>query len=209
MPKVSHKDKHTHLIKSDKVLASVLGKGPLIKLNKRDNLYRSLLRAIVGQQLSVKAADTIWKRFEDLFPDKDPHERALLKMDIEKLRASGLSYQKAGYLKNIAEFSLKKTLDYQKLKNKSEEELIEYLTEIKGVGRWTTEMILMFSLGRENVFPADDVGIQTAMKNLYKLKTLGKEMKAEMHKIAENWHPYKTYACMYLWKWKDDEMKRK
>src|SRR5690606_35491475 len=120
----------------------------------------SLLQAIVDQQLSVKAAATIWKRFISLFGDGYPHPEVLLALSPQTLRSVGLSGQKTGYLKNIASFSLEKTLDYRKLRAMDDETLINYLTQIKGVGRWTAEMILMFTLTRPDVFPIDDLGIQ-------------------------------------------------
>jgi len=115
-----------------------------------------------------------------------------------------LSFQKAGYLKNIARFSLEETLDYHQLKTKSDDELIDYLVQIKGVGRWTVEMILMFNLNRHDVFPKDDLGIQNGMIALYKLKPENKrELFSQMEAVAENWKPYRTLACMYIWRFKD------
>ena len=128
----------------------------------------------------------------------------LLATDNEVLRSAGLSYQKAGYLKNIAQFSIDKSLDYKKLKSKTDEDLITYLTEIKGVGRWTVEMILMFSLKRTDILPEDDLGIQQGMIKAVGIETQNKkELKALMQQHAAKWSPYRTYASMYLWRWKD------
>lgn len=191
-------------LKKDKTLKKVIERVGEIKPNKNRDLYMALLEAIVSQQLSVKAADTIWKRFLALFKDEYPEAKLLLKMKDDTLRSSGLSYQKAGYLKNIALFSIEQTLDYKKLKNKSDEELIEYLIQIKGVGRWTVEMVLMFSLNRDNVFPKDDLGIQNGMKILYNISSRNKrELFAEMERISEVWKPYRTLACRYIWRHKD------
>lgn len=187
----------SHLLK-DKKLKKVIDKITLSPPVPRPDLYLNLMRAIAGQQLSVKAASTIWGRVQDLFSEKYPDAHAVLAIDIEKLRSAGLSYQKAGYLKNIAQFSLDESLDYEKLKKKSDDQLIEYLTQIKGVGRWTVEMILMFSLVRENILPLDDLGIQNAIKRIYNLESTGKALKAEMEVIARKWEPYRTFACMYL-----------
>lgn len=187
-------------LKKDKKLKKIIDRISIAPPKPRTDLYLNLLRAIAGQQLSVKAAATIWERVLNLFPSQYPSPEAVLLMDIEKLRGAGLSYQKAGYLKNIAQFSLDETLDYKKLKRKSDDELIDYLTQIKGVGRWTVEMILMFSLVRENILPLDDLGIQNAIKKLYDLNTTGKQLKLEMVQIAHQWKPYRTYACMYLWR---------
>ncbi len=197
-----HLQQITHL-HGDKKLAKVIEQvGPIPKA-KGNDLYLSLQQSIVSQQLSVKAADTIWGRFEKLFPKNYPHPELVLKAAVETMRAAGLSYQKAGYIQNIARFSLEESLDYKKLKKLEDEELITYLTQIKGVGRWTTEMVLMFTLGRENIFPADDLGIQTAMRKLYNIREEKKEFKEKMLKIASRWAPYRTLACRYLWRYKD------
>ena len=187
-------------IKKDKKLKKIIDRIAIEPPKPRTDLYLSLLRAIAGQQLSVKAAATIWGRVLNLFPNNYPSPEAVLLMDTEKLRGAGLSYQKAGYLKNIAQFSLDETLDYKKLKRKSDNELIDYLTQIKGVGRWTVEMILMFSLVRENILPLDDLGIQNAIKKIYALNTTGKQLKLEMEQIAHPWQPYRTFASMFLWR---------
>jgi DNA-3-methyladenine glycosylase II len=191
-------------LKKDKLLKKVIAQTGAIKLKKDTDLYLSLMRAIVGQQLSVKAANTIWGRFISMFPDQYPHAEVVLRTDDEMLRNVGLSYQKAGYIKNIAQFSLEKTLDYKKLKKMTDDDLIEYLVQIKGVGRWTVEMILMFNLNREDIFPKDDLGIQTAMINIYGCHApRKKDFFAAMDALAEKWRPYRTLACMHLWKFKD------
>ncbi len=170
---------------------------------KEKDVYYSLIRSIAGQQLSVKAADTIWGRFVELFPDLYPSPKQVVKMHEDKMRGAGFSYQKAGYIKNIAEFSLKNKFDYTYLSKLNDEEIIEYLTQIKGVGKWTVEMLLMFSLERKNVFPSGDLGIINGMKQIYKLKLEGKELKLKCEKIAENWSPYRSIACFYIWPFKD------
>ena len=190
-------------LKKDALMKEVLKATPALTFSPNKNLYQSLIRAIVSQQLSVKAAATIYERFLNLFPGKDPAAEIVLRLDDEQLRNCGLSYQKAGYLKNIAQFSITNGLDYRKLYRKSDEELITHLTQIKGVGKWTVEMILMFSLNRPDVFPVDDLGIQNAMKKLYQLNGKGKELHQQMHEIAKQWQPYRTIACRHLWRWKD------
>lgn len=193
----------THLQK-DEVLKKIIGKTGKIRGRRGNDLYLDLLRAIVGQQLSVKAANTIWSRFVALFPDNYPGPEAVLSMDVNRMRGAGLSFQKAGYLQNIARFALDPGLDYKELKTKKDEELIIHLTSIKGVGRWTAEMLLMFTLNRPDVFPLDDLGIQTSMKMHYRLRQKDrKRLYAAMEKIAERWRPYRTLACMYLWRSKD------
>ena len=200
---VKSTDQITHL-KKDKSLKKVIEQVGEIKTKKDLDLYVSLMRAIVGQQLSVKAANTIWNRFLDLFKDNYPTPKVVLKLKNDTLRSVGLSYQKAGYLKNIAQFSLDQSLEYKVLKSKSDNELIDYLVQIKGVGRWTVEMILMFNLNRLDIFPKDDLGIQNGMIDLYKINSVNKkELFAKMEKIADAWKPYSSLGCMYIWRHKD------
>lgn len=165
-------------------------------------VYGSLLRSIISQQLSVKAADTIYKRFLELF-DNNPSPQAILDKSIEELRSVGLSNQKAGYMQNIATFFNDKNLHEEDWASYSDEEVIQLLTQIKGVGVWTVQMILMFTLNREDVFPTADLGIQQAIQKLYKIDSTGKVLIQEMNRISEKWRPYRTFACLYLWRWKD------
>lgn len=196
--------KHIQHLKKDKKLAKVMQITTPYTARIDKDVYYTLMRSIAGQQLSVKAADTIWNRFAGLFPNDYPDQKRVLKMDIEKMRGAGFSYQKAGYIKNIAEFSTKNDFSFEYLKKLNDEEVIEYLTQIKGVGKWTVEMLLMFSLGRKNVFPVDDLGIVTAMKKIYGIKEEGKALKIKCTAIAEKWDPYRSYACFYLWPYKDN-----
>ena len=191
-----------HLCK-DKKLATLIHTidFPSSKIN--ENLYASLIEAIINQQLSVAAARTIHNRFLTLFNNKLPENKQLLAATNELLRTAGVSNQKAGYLKNIAQFDIDFTLNYNDLKDFDDEALITYLTQIKGVGRWTAEMILMFNLNRLDVLPLDDLGVQNAMKKLYQLDANGRELKAKMQEKAAMWAPYRAVACKYLWRWKD------
>jgi DNA-3-methyladenine glycosylase II len=195
-------------LRRDKKLAKIIDQVGEVKLKRRTDLFHRLLRAIVAQQLSTRAADTIWERFVSLFEAQQPSAKSILLMETEKMRGVGLSYQKAGYVKNIAQFSIDESLDYSRLKKKNDGELIDYLTRIKGVGRWTAEMILMFSLGRPDIMPVDDLGIQNAMKSLYRLDLDGKILKEAILERSEKWRPYRTFAAIYLWRWKDGQMNR-
>ncbi len=161
--------------------------------------YRYLLNSIVSQQLSVKVADVIWNRFVDLFPDGAPIADTVLATGDEKLRAIGLSRQKLKYLKNVAAFSLENDITIEGLMPLSDEEIIRLLTQISGVGKWTVQMVLMFPLDRPDVFPVDDLGIQTKMKYWYNLKLEKKALKIELDRIAEAWAPYRSLASKYLW----------
>lgn len=169
-------------------------------------VYYDLLESIVSQQLSVKAATTIFNRFCALFPDNYPHPDLLSSIEMERLRSSGLSNQKASYLRNVAAFSLQYDLENHNWNAMSDEEIIDFLTRIKGVGKWTAQMILMFSIGRLDVLPIDDLGIQQAMTRLYELDENDKNLKHKMAELAEAWRPYRTIACRYLWRWKDNKV---
>ena len=164
------------------------------------DIYHSLLSSIVSQQLSAKVVKVIWNRFTDLFVEGYPDPEVLLSKDHGILRGIGLSNSKANYVKNVAEFKLANDMSFDFLRTKSDEEIIQYLSQIKGVGRWTAQMILMFPMDRPNVFPVDDLGIQNAMKSLYNIDLEKKELKAKMLDIASVWDPYRTLASKYLWK---------
>jgi DNA-3-methyladenine glycosylase II len=193
---------HDHLSK-DKQLKKLIKQVGKIKLVKRDQVYLRLCESIVSQQLSVKAADTIYGRFLALFGDTPPTPQQILDTSIEDMRAAGLSRPKASYLHNVARFELEEGMDPLKLGKMSNEEAIAYLTRIKGVGQWTVEMLLMFVLAREDVFAVDDIGLQNAMVKLYDLNRKHKRFKKQILKISEEWSPYRTYASIYLWRYKD------
>ncbi len=171
---------------------------------QQTDVYTTLLDSITSQQLSVKAAATIHQRFLDLFEDGYPEPNRLLEIPLEKLRQVGLSGQKSQYLRNTATFFLENNLMNYNWQQHNEEEIVQLLTQIKGVGRWTVEMILMFSLHFPDVFPIDDLGIQQAIIRLYEIgdELKGKPLRARMTEIAEPWRPYRSHASRYLWKWK-------
>lgn len=193
------------VLEKDKKLKKLISLHEPVHVKKTNDAYLALLNSIVSQQLSVKAAATIWNRFLDLFPKKYPEAKLILKMKDETMRTAGLSYQKAGYIKNIASFSLTNPLDEKSLNKLDDEALLAHLTQIKGVGKWTVQMIMMFSLQRLDVFPEDDLGIQNAIKNLYGIESDKKQLKQDMQQISQKWKPYRTIACMYLWKHKDNK----
>lgn len=174
-----------------------------LDLSASGKVYYDLLESIVSQQLSVKAAATIFNRFLGLFPDQYPHPEILSALDIPTLRSVGLSNQKAAYLKNVAEFSQKLDLENHPWHDLGDTEIVALLTQIKGVGTWTVQMLLMFTLGRPDVLPVDDLGIQQGMAKLYGLEETGKDLKKKMVQVAEPWRPWRTVACRYIWRWKD------
>jgi DNA-3-methyladenine glycosylase II len=200
---------HLNHLSKDKVLKKAIAKTGRIELKKRKNIFIYLIKSITSQQLSTKVAEVIYNRFLDLFESIEPTPQQVLELKHEQLRAIGLSNSKVTYVQNVARFAIEKGLDVKRLNKMENEELIVYLTEIKGVGRWTAEMIMMFALGREDVFAMDDLGIQVAMKNLFGLKINDtKRLKKKMAALSEPWSPYRTYACMYLWRWKDGGSKK-
>ena len=191
-----------HLHK-DKKLSPVIEKVKIKAPKPEKDIYPVLIGSIVSQQLSTKAAATIHGRFLDLFKDKYPHPEKILKLKDEQMRNAGLSFQKLNYIRNIAKFSLENSFDAGYIGKMNDEEVIAYLTQIKGVGKWTVEMLLMFALARPNVMPVDDLGIQNGMKIIYGLKSEGKALKSEMEKISNRWSPFRSYACYYIWRYKD------
>ncbi|MDE3253440.1 MAG: DNA-3-methyladenine glycosylase 2 family protein [Bacteroidota bacterium] len=191
-----------HLVK-DKRLAKTIGEeGHTLAL--RNNIPLRMMASIMSQQLSTRVADVIYKRFLDLYKGKEPTPRQVLATAPEKLRAIGLSNAKVGYVQNVAAFCIEHRITDRKLQVMTNEAITDLLVQIKGIGKWSVEMLLMFSLGREDVFAVDDLGIQQAMCKLYKIDASNKKaMKEKMLKISAKWSPYRTYACIHLWKWKD------
>ena len=191
-----------HLSKDQK-MAVIMPLMTLPEIEMHSDIYVDLLGSIVSQQLSVKAAATINGRFLDLFPKQQPWPELVLGLDTEILRGCGLSYQKAGYIKNIAQYWLDNQSDKKDWMAIAEDDIIAELTQIKGVGKWTVQMILMFRLNRLDVFPIDDLGIRQGMIKLYEVEETGKALVKRLTEIAEPWRPYRTIACRHIWKWKD------
>jgi DNA-3-methyladenine glycosylase II len=195
----------SHLSK-DKKLAKLIAESEPHQLKFRKNICLRLCASIMSQQLSTKVAKVIYHRFLDLYHGYEPEPEEIVATPFEQLRGIGLSNAKVQYVLNVAQFAIDHKLNDKKLKKMSNEEIIELLIQIKGVGKWTVEMLLMFTLGREDVFAVDDYGIQMAMKKLYKLDdTNKKEFKEKMLKLSQKWSPYRTYACLHLWEWKDNK----
>ncbi|HYN92133.1 MAG TPA: DNA-3-methyladenine glycosylase [Thermoleophilaceae bacterium] len=168
-----------------------------LKRERPGDAYGALLRSIVGQQLSTKAARTIYGRLTDLFGGRAPTPAELLAVDPEEIRACGLSRPKVSYLRDLAEHVEDGELQLDRLAELPDEEVIEQLTAIKGLGQWTVHMFLMFHLGRPDVLPVGDLGIRRAVQVEYGLDDLPDA--AQLERIAEPWRPYRTLACLYLW----------
>jgi DNA-3-methyladenine glycosylase II len=194
----------THLSK-DKKLAKLITQQEPFTLKSHKNICLRLCASIMSQQLSTKVAQVIYRRFLELYKGDEPTPQQIIVTPLEKLRAIGLSNAKAQYVLNVAQFAIDHEINDKKLKKMSDQAIIELLTQIKGVGKWTVEMLLMFTLGREDLFSIDDYGLQTAMKKLYKVDDSNKkEFRQKLLKISEKWSPYRTYACLHLWHWKDN-----
>lgn len=196
----------THLCK-DRKLKKLLSRQPPFQLKIKKDIYLHLCASVISQQLSVKVADVIYKRFLALYNGKKPTAQQICDTPLDILRSVGLSAAKAGYVHNIAKFAIEQGMDLRKLRQMDNEQVIAYITQIKGVGRWTAEMLLMFALQREDIFPAGDLGIQAVMRDLYKLDTTDqKAFRQRMLNISQQWTPFRTYACLHLWAWKDLKM---
>jgi DNA-3-methyladenine glycosylase II len=194
----------SHLSK-DKRFARILDGQSSRELIKRRYVHLHLCNSIMSQQLSTKVASVIHKRFLKLFKGK-PSPEQILAVPLETLRSIGLSGAKSNYIHNVARFAIEKGMDYRVLNKMDDSSLIEYLTQIKGVGRWTVEMLLMFTLAREDVFAVDDLGIQQAMIRVYNLEAGNKKkLREDMLRISAKWSPYRTYACLHLWHHKDGQ----
>lgn len=190
-------------LQKDKKLAEIIN-NPLQLLQIRENIPLRLMASIMSQQLSTKVAKVIYKRFLEIYNGEEPSPQRVLDTPFDTLRSIGLSNAKTNYVKNVAAFCIENQITDAKLLSLTNEEIIDLLTQIKGVGKWTVEMLLMFTLGREDVFAVDDLGIQQAMIKVYKLPTEDKKLlKEKMLKISLKWKPYRTYACMHLWNYKD------
>ena len=186
-----------HLKKVDPVLGALIEKVGPYRMEYGEPTFHSVAEAIIYQQLNGKAAVTIFKRFTDLAGSPLTPE-GILKLTDEQLRAVGLSKQKSSYVRDLAEKARTGVLDFSKLAEQSDEEVIEHLTQVKGVGVWTAHMFLMFTLRRPDVLPTGDYGIQAAMKKHYRKRKLPKPK--DMEKIAKCWSPYRSVACWYLWR---------
>jgi len=191
-----------HLSK-DPVLKKLVETVQLKTRTAQASVYEALLRSINFQQLSGKAATTIHNRFLALFDDLYPDPNYIQLLTPEDLRAVGLSRQKAGYVKNAADFFIANDLMEKDWSKESDEDIIAELTQIKGVGQWTVEMILMFTLNRMDVLPLDDLVVRNGMVQLYEVEEKGRTLKKKLLEIAEPWRPYRTIASCYLWQWND------
>jgi DNA-3-methyladenine glycosylase II len=186
-----------HLKKSDPILAAIIERVGPCRMEFGEPTFHSLAEAILYQQLNGKAALTIFKRFTDLAGDPLTPE-GILKLSDTQMRGVGLSRQKTAYLRDLAEKTTAGLLEFERLPELREQEVIARLTQVKGVGVWTAHMFLMFTLRRPDILPTGDYGVQAAIKKHYRKRKWPKP--AVMEKIAKPWAPYRSIACWYLWK---------
>jgi DNA-3-methyladenine glycosylase II len=197
---------HLQQLNKDKKLAAAIAQIGELSLQKKKHIHFHLCNSIMSQQLSTKVAAVFHARFLQLFNGKVPTAAAIAAIAPDVLRGIGLSQSKANYILNVANFFVAQQLTDAKLFKLPNQDVIDLLTQIKGIGKWTVEMILMFAMQREDVFAVDDLGIQQAMCAMYKIDSANKkEMQAKMLLQSKKWIPYRTYACLYLWRYKDGE----
>jgi DNA-3-methyladenine glycosylase II len=188
-----------HLSKRDKVLSTIIKNFGIINLTGHKNYFELLLGSIISQQLSVYAADSIQKRFFNLFENK-PLPEVVLRTEDTVLRSVGLSNAKVKYVKDLSQKILTGELNLKGITKKSDDEIIEELTKVKGVGVWTSHMFLIFTLGRLNVLPVGDLGIRKSIMVNYRLKKLPDDKKIRSIAKTNYWHPYCSVASLYLWR---------
>ncbi len=192
-------------LKADPVLVTLISQYGVLDYPSSSDHFKSLVYSIIEQQLSGKAADTIYGRFLKLFPKEKYTPELILATQQDKLRGIGTSWAKARSLHDLSQKVIDGTLQLNKLVDMSDEEVITHLIQVKGIGLWSAQMRLMFSLSRPDILPLDDVGIQNAFVMHYGLNRSHKRLKQKMIKIAEPWRPYRTVACWYLWKSLDNK----
>lgn len=191
-------DPIVYLRKKDPILAKIIEQVPPFERYKARNYFEALLESIVSQQLSVKAADTIWVRFLALLPEKEVTAENVWAVPDQKIRDAGISWQKISYIKDLAKKTMESGILFEQFEIMTDEEIITELVKVKGIGRWTAEMFLMFAMERPDVFSYGDLGLRRAIQKWYGLDH--EPTQAEAEKIAENWKPYRTLACRYLWR---------
>ncbi|HET8843134.1 MAG TPA: DNA-3-methyladenine glycosylase [Ktedonobacteraceae bacterium] len=195
----------TYLSSVDPVMRIAIERVGPCTLQPDPNVFEALVDAIISQQISVKAADAIMARVRAALPEKQVTPEALLVFDQESLRTLGLSTSKARYIRNLVEHITSGQLQLDLLSELDDEEIILQLTAVKGIGRWTAEMCLIFTLGRPDVLPVDDLGLVEGVRGAYQLAA--RPSKLELREMAELWRPYRTFATWYMWGLRRLEMK--
>lgn len=188
-----------HLAAHDPILASVIAPSPLPDLVPHTNYYQALVSSIIGQQLSVKAASSIRRKFTALFDDTFPTPQQIIEADFDALRGAGLSRAKISYIRDLAEHILAGTVVFDTLDSLSNDQIIAELLPVKGIGEWTVHMFLLFCMGRLDVLPMGDLGIRSGIQKLYGLEKLPTPDEVRTIAKENNWHPYESVASWYIW----------
>ncbi|MCX6150481.1 MAG: hypothetical protein NTX22_08175 [Ignavibacteriales bacterium] len=188
-----------HLSRNDKRLSTLIKKIGKCNLQPHNDYYISLLGSIIQQQLSLKAADSIYRRFMDYF-NQDPKPKKILDAEHTDIRALGLSNSKVKFVKDLSEKIISKEISFRKIQIKSNEEITNELIKVKGIGTWTVHMFLIFTLGRSDVLPTGDLGLKRAIMLIYNLKKLPDEKRIIKISKENNWSPFSSVASWYLWK---------
>jgi DNA-3-methyladenine glycosylase II len=196
-----------HLTKNDPLLAPIIRSAGPCSIRPHKNYYQELVESIVSQQLSIKAAATILKRFIELFGGEFPAPDQILEKDVEELRSVGLSRGKATYVRDLAQHVVDGKVKLDHLDSLSNDQVIAELTAVKGIGEWTAHMFMMFCMGRMDILAHGDLGIKNGVQKLYGIKTLPDAAVIQNIAKKNHWNPYETVACWYIWKSIDNSPK--
>jgi DNA-3-methyladenine glycosylase II len=188
----------SYLAERDEVMRRLIAEVGLFEIKLESDYFKAVVRSIVAQQISTSAARSIYQRLLNAAGGEAKLMEAILKYSVAELRALGLSPQKASYLKDLAEKSRDGLIEWGRMAELSNEQIIEELTQVKGIGKWTAQMFLIFSLGRLDIFPADDLGVRTAIKNLYRKRSVPKAK--QLTRGEKLWHPYSSLASWFCWR---------
>lgn len=194
-----------YLAERDPVLAPVIQRTGTATFEPHDDYYGALVNSIIGQQLSVKAASSIKRRFQDLFGGHMPGPEAILRKSEDDLRAVGLSRPKIKYIQDLAQHIIDGKVKFDRIPLQSNEEILDELTDVKGLGEWTVHMFLMFSVGRLDVLAHGDLGVRNGVRALYDLPELPSQQVIDEIAAANGWHPYESVACWYVWQSLENE----
>jgi DNA-3-methyladenine glycosylase II len=194
-----------HLAAHDPILAPLIAVYPLPGFTPHTNYYQALVNSIIGQQLSVKAAATIKKRFAELFGTTFPTPEQIIASDDELLKSAGLSRPKVAYIKDLAMHVLDGSILFDRFAELSNDEILAELIAVKGIGEWTVHMFLMFCMGRLDILPTGDLGVRSGIKQLYGLDSLPTPETVKEIASTNHWHPYESAASWYIWRSLDNE----
>lgn len=193
------------LSQNDPKLEPIIARAGLAKFEPHTDYYGALVNSIIGQQLSVKAATSIKQRFRNLYDNAMPTPEQILETEVAELRAVGFSGAKAAYVNDLAQHILDGKVDFATLNKLSNDEIIQELTDVKGIGEWTVHMFLMFCMGRLDVLPTGDLGVRSGIRQLYGFNDLPSPTEIRTIAINNQWNPYESVASWYVWEYLDNK----